>query len=161
MIHQRSILFLFLLISYSSFSQPSTKSISKVLGELNELRSKGCNCGGTYMPPVESLKWNETLYKVSSRYAKYLYRHNLFSHKALDGSTLGDRLDRIGYDWQRIGENLGKGYYDFYDVLEAWKESPSHCKMLMDPDVTHVGMSKHYDYWVQTFSKPLILDATY
>ncbi len=145
---------LFLFWSATLQAQPSPQAIEKVLDEINMLRSRGCQCGNIYMMPVQPIKWDYTLYEVSMRYARYLYRNNLFSHRTKDGKTLGDRLDSMGYNWLRIGENLGKGYHDFHDVLKAWKDSPSHCKMLMDPEVTDFGMSKHYDYWVQTFTKP-------
>ncbi len=137
------------------FAQPTEGAIDKVLKELNHIRSRGCKCGAEYMHPAPPLQWNETLYRVSKDYARYLHSHKLFSHVSHDGKTLGDRLDHIGYTWQRIGENLGRGYDDFYEVLRAWLESDSHCKMIMDPDVTDIGMSKHYDYWVQSFSKPM------
>lgn len=150
-----SLFFIFLLLSLQSYAQPSSKAINRVVNELNHLRSKGCKCGNEYMYPVQPLQWNHLLYEVSREYARYLYSNNLFSHISKDGKTLGDRLDARGYDWMRIGENLGKGYNDFFDVLKAWIESPTHCKMLMDPDVTDFGMSKHQDYWVQSFSKPM------
>lgn len=139
----------------SLLSQPQSSSVQRVINELNHLRSRGCKCGNEYMGPVGPIKWSDQLYTVSNKYAKYLYQNNLFSHVSRDGKTLGDRLDAIGYDWQRIGENLGRGYDDFYAVLKAWIDSPTHCKMLMDPEVTDMGMSKHYDYWVQSFSKPI------
>ena len=135
-------------------SQPSQSSIEIVLSEINSLRASGCHCGNTYMLPAPPLRWNVDLYVASNAYARYLHKHKLFSHTTKDGLTLGDRLDQVGYKWSRIGENLGQGYNDFYDVFEAWIESPSHCKMLMDPSVTDFGMSKYYDYWVQTFTKP-------
>jgi len=144
-----------LLFSTLVSAQPSQKSIDKVLDKINDLRSNGCKCGNAYMMPAQPVQWDHTLHQVSKEYARYLYRNNRFSHETKDGKTLGDRLDAIGYRWLRIGENLGKGYHDFYDVLEAWLDSPSHCKMLMDPEVTDFGMSKHYDYWVQTFTKPV------
>jgi uncharacterized protein YkwD len=135
-------------------SQPSTTSINRVLDEINALRANGCNCGDTYMLPAPPLKWNAELYNISRQYAQYLYKNKLFSHTTKDGRTLADRLDQVDYQWAQIGENLGQGYDDFYAVLDAWIESPSHCKMLMNPSVTDFGMSKYYDYWVQTFTKP-------
>lgn len=107
------------------------------------------------MKPVGPVKWDVDLYKVSRTYARYLERHEHFDHISLEGEDLGDRLDHINYDWQKIGENLGYGYDNFYQVLEAWKNSPSHCTMLMDPDVTHMGLSKRGTYWVQSFSLPM------
>lgn len=83
-----------------------------------------------------------------------MYKYKHFDHLSKSGEDLGDRLDRISYPWMKIGENIAVGYRDFYEVLEAWKRSPSHCQMLMDPDMTKMGISKYHSYWVQSFSLP-------
>jgi len=145
---------LLMLVATAVIGQPSGASISRVLDEVNTLRGRGCQCGDTYMLPAPPLRWNVQLYGISNRYARYLHRNKLFSHTTKDGRTLADRLDQVNYKWTHIGENLGQGYDDFYDVFDAWISSPSHCKMLMNPSVTDFGMSKYYDYWVQTFTKP-------
>ena len=105
------------------------------------------------MAPAGPLKWHHVLYRVSNTYARYLARNRHFDHISKEGEDLGDRLDHVGYEWNLIGENLGVGYDDFYAVFKAWQESPDHCKMLMNPKMTHVGMSKHKRYWVQSFSR--------
>ncbi len=152
---------LFSIFSILLQAQPAASDIDRVLSELNLLRSNGCKCGSKWMPPVGPLKWDMRLHEVSSRYAKYLAKNRHFDHVSLEGEDLGDRLDEIGYDWTKIGENLAYGYNDFYSVLDAWKDSPSHCRMLLDPDVTRIGMSKHKIYWVQSFSRSGPPAATY
>ncbi len=136
------------------YGQPDKKDIDRVISEVNDLRKTGCYCGGRWMPPARPVSWDHELYIVSREYARYMYRNDHFSHFSKNGEDLGDRLDRMGYEWQKVGENIGHGYMDFYDVFEAWRRSPSHCEMLMDPDVTLMGMSKYYTYWVQSFSRP-------
>ncbi len=140
-------------LSSSIIAQPSKSNIHRVLGEVNLLRSQGYQCGNQKMPAVGPVRWNSDLHKVSNKYARYMSANKHFDHVSKKGEDLGDRLDNISFDWIKIGENLGHGYNDFYDVFEAWKESPSHCKMLMDPDMTDMGMSKYKTYWVQSFSK--------
>jgi uncharacterized protein YkwD len=149
------IITLFVLVSCTTFisAQPSDDAIYRVLGEINQLRSQGCKCGDRYMRPVPPVQWNNELYKVSNRYARYMKEYNHFDHVSKSGEDLGDRLNHAGYSWLKIGENLGFGYDDFYSVFAAWKKSPSHCTMLMDPDMTDMGISKHHTYWVQSFSK--------
>ena len=144
---------LFILISYSIISkaQPSQKNINRVLAEINKLRSKGCICGNERMAPVGPLKWHQVLYRVSNTYARYLARNRHFDHISKEGEDLGDRLDRVGYQWNLIGENLGVGYDDFYAVFRAWQESPDHCKMLMNPRMKEMGIAKKGKYWVQHF----------
>jgi len=104
------------------------------------------------MPPVGRVSWDVDLYKVSNSYARYMARHRHFDHISKSGEDLGDRLNKVDYEWLTIGENLAHGYHDFYEVLDAWKESPDHCKMLMHPDMNKMGLSKHSTYWVQSFS---------
>jgi Uncharacterized protein with SCP/PR1 domains len=133
--------------------QPSQGDIHRVMAEINLLRSQGYQCGEDWMPPAGPLKWNKELYRVSNGYARYMSKYHHFDHIDLQGRDLGDRLNKQGYDWVKIGENLGMGYDDFFTVMDAWKESPSHCAMLMDPDMTEVGLSKHRKYWVQSFSR--------
>lgn len=145
----------FFLLQFDTFTQPSETNVDKVLKIVNDLRARGCKCGSKFMPPVSPLKWNQTLYQVSNGYAHYMFRNNHFDHVSLEGEDLGDRLDKIRYPWERIGENLGVGYNDFYKVLRAWIESPTHCEMLMDPHFTDFGMSKHHEYWVQSFAREL------
>ncbi len=153
----RFLLGMFLIFSqtFVLLAQPTHADINRVMAEINLLRTSGCSCGGRKMRPVKPVIWDQRLYQVSRRYALYMERHNHFDHRSLEGQDLGDRLEAIGYNWQKVGENLGFGYDDFYSVLEAWKKSPSHCRMLMDPDVTHMGLSKRGVYWAQSFSRPM------
>lgn len=149
------------LITFAVAAQPSQSNIYRVLSEINLVRTTGCQCGSQWMPPVQPVEWNHQLYKVSNRYARYMAANGHFDHVSKSGEDLGDRLDNAGYDWDKIGENLGVGYDDFFAVLDAWKKSPSHCKMLMDPDMTDMGLSKHKTYWVQSFSKePMSIVST-
>ncbi|MEL6123202.1 MAG: CAP domain-containing protein [Bacteroidota bacterium] len=145
---------LFIVLPYLASTQPTQRDVMAVMTKINYLRASGCTCGGQQMHPVGPVKWDDRLYRVSRQYAIYMNRHNHFEHLSREGEDLGDRLDALGYPWLKIGENLAFGYRDFHDVLEAWKESPSHCRMLMDPEVTHMGLSKKGLYWAQSFSLP-------
>lgn len=155
MIVLRSLVICLLVLSISYLqAQPASRDIDLVMAKINHLRSSGTTCGGQYMPPVGPVQWNDQLYIASNNYARYMHRYNHFEHLSREGEDLGDRLDRVGYPWLKIGENLAFGYDHFNDALRAWQESPSHCKMLMDPDVTEMGMSKRGKYWAQSWGKP-------
>jgi len=149
---QYTITAFFVCILCNAQAQPSKGDIQIVLKEINLLRSQGYQCGSKWMPPAQSVTWDHNLYKVSNTYAKYMAKNNHFDHVSKQGEDLGDRLDHINYKWKKIGENLAYGYRDFYSVIEAWKKSPSHCEMLLDPDMNEMGLSKHDIYWVQSFS---------
>lgn len=153
------ILFLFLgiyILSYfsinHSIAQNSSQIITKVdkdliLKYVNELRKKGCNCGTEYMKPVPPVKWNATLEKAAIIHVKDMNKNEFFDHTGSDGSSPGDRLNRVGYNWSIYGENISWGRANEKDVIDAWIASPGHCKNLMDPVVTEIGVARHGAVW--------------
>lgn len=128
--------------------------VDMILSNVNRIRTTGCFCGEDYAPPTHPLKWNKTLHRSALLYARDMSRNNYFSHYSQDGKDVGERLLDIGYHWLVIGENLGVGQKTLKEVLQDWKDSPSHCKMLMDPRVVETGLARHGKYWVQHFGKP-------
>jgi len=125
-----------------------------IIERVNEIRSKGCRCGRTKMPPVKPVTWNGDLYKTASDYANYMHRTNRFEHTTRSGENVGDRLDKVGYAFQHCGENIALGYSDFESVLSGWLESKSHCKMIMDTNMKHMAVGRYDKYWVQHFGSP-------
>lgn len=124
---------------------------SRIIEQVNYVRTHGCKCGHEYMKPVSPVTWNETLYTSALSHAKDMDRNNFFDHFSSDGKNVGERLDGFGYNWVHIGENLGTGQSSFSEVLGDWIESPSHCKMLMNPEVKEMGVAKYKAFWVQHF----------
>lgn len=130
-------------------------TVDYMVETVNNLRSKGCKCGGEYMPPVKKIDWHETLEESARIHAAQMYKFNFFSHIGVDGSDVADKMDRVGYRWQFAGENLGEGQWTFDQVMEDWLESPSHCRLLMDERMEDMGISRMGKYWVQHFGKKL------
>lgn len=134
---------------------PSEERKDLMVIQVNKLRSKGCYCGSEYMPPAAPVRWNELLYNSALSHAKEMREYNFFSHFSANGLDIGDRLDGFGYRWQVAGENLGEGQRSFNEVMNDWVDSPSHCKMLMNPKVEEMGVARHHKYWVQHFGKQM------
>lgn len=152
------IIYLFIFFLSSGFipeDHNSVASESYMVTKVNEIREEGCRCGRKYMKPAPPIIWNETLEKSARSHAKEMSRYEFFSHYSKDGRDIGQRLIDHGYRWQVAGENIGEGQKTFDEVLVDWIKSKSHCKMLMDPRVTEMGVSKIDKYWVQHFGKPL------
>jgi len=151
------VLFISIIILFSSSitAQLSESTITKVTQLVNSERAKGHKCGGEKMPPVHPLLWQDQLYNVSQDYAQYMKKNNHFAHLSKEGEDAGDRLDKVGYNWQYVGENLAMGQDDFHEVLNDWLRSPLHCKMLMSEDMHHFAVAKDGKYWVQTFATPM------
>ena len=139
--------------TYHSAGGPEVRD--EMLAKVNEVRSKGCHCGRRYMPPAQPVKWNETLYQSALNHAMDMDKNNFFAHFSSEGLNIGDRLERQGYDWQVVGENLGQGQQDFEEVLRDWLKSYSHCVMLMNPKVDEMAVARYSKYWVQHFGKQM------
>ncbi len=150
------LLSIFLLLSINLLSaQPPQEFIDYMVKEVNDIRAKGCRCGGKRMKPANPVQWNNTLYKSARKHAKDMDRYNYFGHISKSGLDIGQRLDENGYNWKNAGENLGEGQKYFDEVLEDWLKSPSHCKMIMHPSMEEMAVAKYDKYWVQHFGTPM------
>lgn len=148
-------LFLFLFLPAWAIVPPDNAEKQAMIEAVNSIRSKGCYCGRRFMPPVDPVQWNDRLYFTAYVQAEDMHKHNYFSHYSKEGLNIGERLDKGGYPWMVAGENLGEGQLSFEEVLQDWLQSYSHCKMLMHPRVTEMGVAKVSRYWVQHFGKPM------
>jgi hypothetical protein len=52
--------------------------------------------------------------------------NNYFSHTSQDGRTVGQRITAAGYDWNRCGENIARGYGSPEAVMLGWMNSDGH-----------------------------------
>lgn len=133
---------------------------SAVFRLVNELRAQGTRCGGAWMPPVPPVARHARLDQAASAYAARLAREGFFSHVDPQGRDAGDRAEAAGYRWSRIGENLAAGQDTPGDVVQAWRASADHCRVMMG-DWVHLGLgfvhdegSRHGEHWVQVFGVP-------
>jgi len=119
---------------------------------VNSYRSAGCNCGSEgYFAPTTPVAWHNSLALAAQGHSEDMFKKNFFSHTGSDGSTLGVRVSRSGYDWQTCGENIAMGHKTEKDVIEGWINSPGHCKNIMNPNFKEMGVFKSGDYWTQVF----------
>jgi uncharacterized protein YkwD len=84
-------------------------------------------------------------------------------HNAPDGTNPGDRISKTGYKFSTWGENVAAGFRDAEAVMIAWMESPGHCRNVLNPAFTELGVgyverpddpSRYFDYWTQVFARP-------
>jgi uncharacterized protein YkwD len=126
------------------------------LKRINKTRAEGCNCGSTYMPPVEPIIWNNQLQLSALGHAQDMARNGYFSHVSKNGNKFKDRILAAGYTPKGfrnfdIGENIAWGQRSIKEVMKGWLESPLHCKNLMNPAFREVGIALEKTYWVQDF----------
>jgi uncharacterized protein YkwD len=134
----------------------TNKFKTELLAQINKVRQKGCNCGGTKMPPVAPMKWNDDLEKAARGHAEEMAKKKFFSHSSKDGRSTMTRAEDAGYTHKgfrsfTVGENIAQGQMNITEVMEGWFKSPSHCMNLMNPDFKEVGVWLDNTYWVQDF----------
>jgi uncharacterized protein YkwD len=133
-------------------SLPATVNKSQLLQLVNEVRQRGCQCGDTYYYPAAKVTWNSKLELAAYNHSSDMYQNKYFSHTAPDGSNAGVRIDRVGYNWLAFGENIATGYTSEREVVDAWIESPGHCKNIMNKAYTEMGVARVGTYWTQEFA---------
>ena len=120
---------------------------------VNDLRSKGCNCGNTYMPPVGKLEWNDEIERAATSHSVDMNENNYFSHTSLDGSTFADRISGTAYEGSPGGENIAFGYTTEENVFNGWKNSEGHCKNMMNANFTDIAVGRSGNYWTMNFGQ--------
>lgn len=126
----------------------------EMLAAVNAVRAQGATCGEDAMGPAPPLAWDGRLEAAAAHHAADMARHAYIDHTGRDGSDPGDRARRAGYDWRRIGENLARYQQTVDGVVEAWLESPGHCRQLLDPRYVEMGAAEEGYYWAQVFGVP-------
>lgn len=146
----------------------SAANQNAMLSAVNATRTKGTSCGGVAKPAAAALKLDNTditkslLIKAAEGHAKDMADKNFFSHTGSDKSTLSVRVNRTGYKWGALGENIAAGYPTIADAVKGWYMSAGHCNNFMNNTFTQVGFgqainsaSTYKTYWVAVLAKPL------
>ncbi|WP_290796612.1 CAP domain-containing protein [Flavihumibacter sp. UBA7668] len=118
---------------------------------INDIRTKGCTCGSTVMPPVPKLEWNDKLAKAAYLHSFDMNSKNYFSHTSQDGRCPGDRITAQGFNWSSYGENIARGQANEAAVMNGWLNSEGHCKNIMNSRFKYVGVGMQNKYWTQVF----------
>jgi uncharacterized protein YkwD len=155
-IKSTTILFSFILLIGCSKDEvvPVRDLSTQMLEAVNKLRREGCQCGTQYMPAVHELTWNDTLTLAASQHAKDMKDNNYLEHISPTGTSPIQRAIDAGYSGNYVGENIARGYYTFKQVMNAWKNSESHCTSMMDSLYYEMGAAQAGDYWDQEFGRP-------
>ncbi|MFK7919882.1 MAG: CAP domain-containing protein [Ilumatobacter sp.] len=76
-----------------------------------------------------------------------------------NGVDPGDRIARTGYQFSVWGENVAAGYPSAYSVMVDWMNSPGHCRNILNPAFTEIGIgyvtggARYNQFWTQVFGR--------
>ena len=106
---------------------------------------------------LSPLAWDSKVATAADKHAEDMADNNYFSHLGLDGSNLGDRLDREAIDYRMAGENLAAYQFTALEATEALMHSEGHRANILNPRFQFLGTataidSKKQPYYVQNFT---------
>lgn len=136
-------------------------SARRLLELVNQTRARPRNCGKVAFRAARPLRWNEALAEAARRHSEDMARFSYLSHDGRDGSNPAQRVERAGYRYRAIGENIAGGQTSPEDAVASWISSPGHCANLMNSVFTEMGAAVAVDrrsklgvYWAQEFGAP-------
>ncbi len=133
---------------------PTSSVETELLSLVNDLRAEGCTCGDKFYNSVGNLEKSDLLEEAALRHSNDMANNNHFAHVGTDGSTFTDRISETGYKFFSAGENIAFGYSSASGVLEGWKNSVGHCRILMDSKASEMGVASVKGYWTMVLAKP-------
>jgi len=113
-------------------SQAATLDIKTVIALVNEERAKLA---------IQPLEVNADLSKAALEKANDMVLHNYFAHVSPSGVTPWQWIGQSGYDYSFAGENLAINFTDAKTQHEAFMQSESHKKNILNPKYKEIGVA--------------------
>ena len=102
--------------------------------------------------------WDQRLELAAQRHSDDQAAMRQMSHTGSDGSSLAERLARVGFSSRASGENVATGQTSAASVMSAWMNSPGHRANILSSNTRlGVGFAAGADgrtYWTQVFATP-------
>jgi uncharacterized protein YkwD len=90
---------------------------------------------------INMLKSNEKLYSVAKKYSYYMFKNNFFSHMDKQGISPMERLEKEGYKFKKVGENLVKGeIMTSFHAHNKLMNSYGHKKNILNSEYTQYNI---------------------
>ena len=112
---------------------------------------------------LAALSPSAALAAAAQVHADDMAANGLSGHTGSDGSDMGSRVRRAGYDWRRVAENVAVGQGAPAAVVADWMDSPPHRRNILDPAVAELGVgyaagppvgNAPGHFWVLVFAAP-------
>jgi len=124
----------------TSFKCESNTDINNnMLRLINQARSQDRVCGNQLHLAAPSLRWNNKLARAASIHTSDMANNNFFAHQGSDNSVAASRIQKAGYAWVTVGENLVGALETSAEVVNKLLNSPTHCTIIMNPQFREIG----------------------
>ena len=115
-----------------------------------------------------TLELSDMISTASARYAHDMAKYDAYrnpeahvsgpSDYYFEGAVLTDRMNAEGYYGSAYGENIAAGQATPQEVFTAWRESPGHNEMMLNPEMNVIGIgfvenpeTSYEEFWVTNF----------
>ena len=127
---------------------------------LAQARAEQRRCGFQIFAAAGPLRWNDALARAARAHSTDMAATGTLSHTGSRGQDLGQRLRSAGYRPQAWGENVAHGQPDAEAVMDAWLDSPGHCRNILDPAYREFGAAAARGedgrrYWTLVLAAPV------
>jgi uncharacterized protein YkwD len=128
---------------------------SRLLELVNDARATGRSCGGLgWRDAVAPLTLEPRLGRAAQLHSEDMRATGVMSHLGADGSTPAQRVEREGYAWRAVAENVARGFATPEAVMAGWLASDGHCVNVMHGAVSEVGAGESGRFWTLVFARP-------
>lgn len=108
---------------------------------------------------LASVELNPELTSAAATHARDMSRQARPWHFGSDGSTPIDRVTRVGYRGQFLGELISETFETELETLTVWLENPETRGILLDPRTRDIGFAWHQEetgklWWTLTTGAP-------
>lgn len=108
------------------------------------------------LPP---LRLDAALNKAAQGHADDMAKRDYFDHASPEGGTMVSRIEKVGYRYRGIAENIAMGQTSAKQAVDGWLKSPGHRRNMLNRDYRDLGVGFAKDRrgigrWVQVFGTP-------
>lgn len=106
---------------------------------------------------LQPLRVNDELSAAALDRIDDMFAKHYFSHVSPDGIQPWQWIDKHGYDYRAMGENLAVGYRTAESVVDGWMHSPKHRDNVLRAVFNEVGIAVVPDSPQHPFHGPTVV----
>lgn len=104
-----------------------------------------------------TLKLNAKLTLAAEDRMRDMLAKRYFEHISPDGIDPFSWVDKRGYNYTSVGENLAVGYHEAQSVVDSWMHSPAHRENVLKVEFEDMGIAIDRRSPVSRFAGPTIV----
>ncbi len=144
---------LIIILILSSFANAKSTNETRVVAQINAIRTSGTRCNGAGGIRISSMRWNNTLARAARTHALNMGSKRFVSHY-YNGIGPRTRVVRAGYSFSRMSEIIFLGNGGASRAVNWWKNSKIHCWAMTNANYTEVGAAQYNGAWVVVMARP-------